>query len=416
MTGFLQQAVFPILVYFAHVSLAANQTKYVILFDAGSSGTRMKIYQFLASGPSLQFSDVNQFYPSPHEEEPGIADLSKDPSQVEAYMMPLLESAKKTIPQDKHTATPIFLLATAGMRLLPEDQQNAILDEVRTLFNNKTKCPFLFEDDNDARIISGESEGIYAWVTVNFLSGVFGSNKTSYGSLDLGGASHQTSFALSKKNPHVVVINVSGRNFSIFARSFLGYGLDKVREKYLSSIVQKAECAGNPDCIVKSPCHNEGFEAPLKYDDQERVFEGTAQVGLCRQIIRELFFCRNPADLQQCPFSDQPKLRGKFYAMSGIYYVLSGIGAVCGDCENNLVAPTKISRVSRKFCGRDYSEINDNPFAKNNCFGSNYIYELLTAGYKLPPKKKIAVTGSLRGFDLGWSLGAVLLNTEIANE
>lgn len=416
MTGFVRRAVFLILVYYVHVSLAANQTKYVILFDAGSSGTRMKIYQFLASGPSLQVSDVNQLHPSPHKAKPGIADLAEDPSKVEAYMMPLLESANKTIPQDKHAATSIVFLATAGMRLLPEDKQNAILDEVRKLFNNKTKCPFLFEDDNDARIISGEFEGIYAWVTVNFLSGVFGSNKASYGSLDLGGASHQGSFALGKKNPHVVVINIAGRNFSIFVRSFLGYGLDKVREKYLRSIVQKAECAGIADCIVKSPCHNKGFEAPLKFDDQERVFEGTAQVGLCRQIIRELFFCRNPADLQQCPFSDQPKLRGKFYAMSGIYYVLRGIGAVCGDCENNLVGLTKISRASRKFCGRDYSEINDNPFAKNNCFGSNYIYELLTAGYKLPQKKKITVAGSLRGLDLAWSLGAVLLNTGITNE
>ena len=85
------------------------------------------------------------------------------------------------------------------MRLLPDDQANAILTEVRKLFNDKTKCPFLFEDDNDARVILGKAEGIYSWVTVNFLAGVFGSNKKSFGSLDLGGASPASCFCFKRE-------------------------------------------------------------------------------------------------------------------------------------------------------------------------------------------------------------------------
>ena len=59
------------LLCFAHVTQAvkqdATQIEYAILFDrAGSSGTRMEIYQFLASGPSLQPSQVIQLRPSPH--------------------------------------------------------------------------------------------------------------------------------------------------------------------------------------------------------------------------------------------------------------------------------------------------------------------------------------------------------------
>ena len=183
----------------AHAVLAAAQrdaghTEYAILFDAGSSGTRMEIYRFMASGPSLQPSEVIKLSPDPDKVKPGISDLAVAPSQVEAYMTPLLESAKKVIPQDTQAFTPIFLLATAGMRLLPEDEANAIVNEVRKLFNDKAKCPFLFKDDNDAKIIKGKVEGIYSWVTVNFLAGVFNTNHESYGSLDLGGASHQNSW------------------------------------------------------------------------------------------------------------------------------------------------------------------------------------------------------------------------------
>ena len=82
----------------------------------------MEIYKFLASGPSLRPSDVLQIDTSPNKVKPGISDFSDDPTQVEAYMNPLLESAKQTIPEDKQVSTPIFLLVTACMRLLPEDQ------------------------------------------------------------------------------------------------------------------------------------------------------------------------------------------------------------------------------------------------------------------------------------------------------
>lgn len=61
-----------------------GHNSYAILFDAGSSGTRMEIYKFLASGPSLQPSDVVQIDASPDKVKPGISDLSDDPTQVEA--------------------------------------------------------------------------------------------------------------------------------------------------------------------------------------------------------------------------------------------------------------------------------------------------------------------------------------------
>ena len=107
------------------VSRDAGHTEYAILFDAGSSGTRLRIYQFLASGPSLEPSDVRELSASPDKAKPGISGLADNPSQVEDYMTPLLESAKKTIPEDKQASTPIFLFATAGMRLVPEDQADA---------------------------------------------------------------------------------------------------------------------------------------------------------------------------------------------------------------------------------------------------------------------------------------------------
>ena len=397
------------------VSRDAVHTEYAILFDAGSSGTRLRIYQFLASGHSLQPSDVRELSSSPDKAEPGISELADDPSRVEEYMTPLLESAKKTIPEDKQASTPIFLFATAGMRLVPQDQADAILNEVRKLFNDKDKCPFMFQDDNDARIITGKTEGIYAWVTINFLVGAYRSKGLTYGSLDLGGASQQNAWKFNSSHPDVVVVDFSGKKYKVFARSYLGFGQDQARERYLGVIAQKENCVKNSECVVKSPCHNKGFKESLKFDGQERVFEGTADVENCRKIIREVFFCHSP-NVLKCPFYDQPKLKGRFYGFSSFYYILTGIDAVCSDCENNKVTRRKVDLYSKSFCGKDYDDLEKNPYAKNHCFGGNFIYELLTEGYRLGPYKEIRVTNSLNGFKLGWTLGAVLKNTDIMKE
>lgn len=180
------------------------------------------------------------------------------------------------------------------MRLLPEDEANAILGKVRQLFNDKAKCPFLFEDDKDVRIISGTEGETYSWIAVNFLAGVFDSNQKSYGSLDLEGASHQNSWDFKNgKNPEISLIKVAGRYYSVFSRSYLGYGQDQARERYMEFIAQKAKCAENPTSVVKSPCHNKGFKESLKFDNQYHIFEGTSQDKVCKQIINELFFCQS---------------------------------------------------------------------------------------------------------------------------
>lgn len=45
----------------------------------------------------------------------------------------LLKIAKKTVPQEEWSRTPVVLKATAGLRLLPVDKANALLKEVRCI-------------------------------------------------------------------------------------------------------------------------------------------------------------------------------------------------------------------------------------------------------------------------------------------
>lgn len=84
------------------------------------------------------------------------------------------------------SSTPISLKATAGLRLLPSEQAEALLEKVRELFS---QYPFVLAK-SPVSVMDGSDEGIYGWISVNFLLNRLGgsdSNQFTVGCIDLGG-------------------------------------------------------------------------------------------------------------------------------------------------------------------------------------------------------------------------------------
>lgn len=50
----------------------------------------------------------------------GISEMAKTPEKASDYIYPLLNFAAQHIPKYKHQETPLYILCTAGMRILPE--------------------------------------------------------------------------------------------------------------------------------------------------------------------------------------------------------------------------------------------------------------------------------------------------------
>ena len=82
------------------------------------------------------------------------------------HVRPLLDLAAAHIPTDRHSETVLYMLATAGMRMLPLSDQNAILTHLRQAV--PTLSNFVFSDSH-AAIITGKEEGIYAWISANYV-------------------------------------------------------------------------------------------------------------------------------------------------------------------------------------------------------------------------------------------------------
>ena len=63
------------------------------------------------------------------------------------------------------------------MRLLLEDRANAVMEKINSILLDDKVNPFSYEPLN-TRILSGEEEGAFAWITVNYLTGFFNSESS----------------------------------------------------------------------------------------------------------------------------------------------------------------------------------------------------------------------------------------------
>ncbi|XP_038838782.1 ectonucleoside triphosphate diphosphohydrolase 1-like isoform X1 [Salvelinus namaycush] len=139
--------------------------KYGIVLDAGSSHTAVYIYEW----PAEKDNDTGRVQQT-HAckvEGAGISSYSVFPGQAGASLKSCMKEAERLIPLSRHHETPLYLGATAGMRLLRMENQSVSDQVLWSVEEVLQSSPFSYQG---ARIITGQEEGAFGWVTVNYLS------------------------------------------------------------------------------------------------------------------------------------------------------------------------------------------------------------------------------------------------------
>jgi Golgi nucleoside diphosphatase len=154
--------------------------QYGLVFDAGSSGTRVYIYQWLNAEAARADDDGEHLTELPKiktkkdwikKVKPGVSTFGTKPEKVgPEHLKELVDFALSVVPKKDVAQTPIFLLATAGMRLLPDNQRSAVLENICSYFQKNTKFQ-LPDCAMHVQVIPGETEGLYGWVAANYLLG-----------------------------------------------------------------------------------------------------------------------------------------------------------------------------------------------------------------------------------------------------
>jgi GDA1/CD39 (nucleoside phosphatase) family len=145
----------------------SSPTRYALMVDAGSTGSRIHVYRFrmCASGmPRLEYETF-------HSLQPGLSSYAADPRGAADSLRPLLEAAVAEIPERERTCTPISVKATAGLRLLGEHESREIVRHVESSL--REEWPFTVVgppgSGKGVGIMDGKDEGVYAWITINYV-------------------------------------------------------------------------------------------------------------------------------------------------------------------------------------------------------------------------------------------------------
>ncbi|NWZ20124.1 ENTP8 diphosphohydrolase, partial [Asarcornis scutulata] len=403
--------------------------QYGMVFDAGSTHTALYIYQWPANKENgtgivsqVETCTVNGS---------GISSYADDPAEAGASLKPCLDKAMTIIPAEQQRDTPAYLGATAGMRLLRE--QNSTKAE--QVFTEVTKAIREYPVDfRGAQILTGNEEGSFGWITVNYLLDTL--IKFSFaekwehpqgtevlGALDLGGASTQITFqpgvTIEDKNTSVL-FRLYGTNYSLYTHSYLCYGQTQALKMLMAALHQVSQ-----PLDISHPCYPRGYRENITMGElynspcvptpstpsltQVLMVTGTGDPAACSAAMQKLFNFSCGTN-RTCGFNGvyQPPVRGQFFAFSGFYYAFHFL---------NLTSQQSLTHVNttvQAFCNKTWQELVEtfpqDEHLQTYCSAATYILTLLVDGYKFDEHtwSSIHFTQKAGNADIGWTLGFML--------
>lgn len=380
------------------VGLALATTRYGIMVDAGSSGTRAHIYKWEAT------KGIPNVQPAPNSSAGWVqkvklrlADANSDVRVVATIFDPIIKFAASRIPVQFIGKTRLFVYATAGLRLLSDiDQQRVMAATFEHLARNS---PFKVKP-RYVRVIDGIEEGVFGWVSVNHLLGNFVNNRPTVGALDMGGASFQIALEVGAKDKAVHYVTLGAKRVPLYAYSYLGYGANEALKQVTRSLFAVIPASNKPD---QHPCYPSEFRGGFP-KDTDRKFVGTGNFEKCASLATEILLGATHFDSVRVP---NLAATNSFVAMASFYYLNNFLKLPA----NSTLAELK-NAVSQ-FCGTKWADTlakGANPeYATGYCWYGVYQWALLSAGYHFQDGKTyIQKLDDINGVDLSWTIGAML--------
>jgi Golgi nucleoside diphosphatase len=452
--------------------------------DAGSTGTRLHLYEWnprtlrserevedAVTGGRLSYPGTDSRWTD--RLSPGLATFAALPDDqlvdgIAAYLQPLMDFATTVLhtKQAEFASFPVYLRATAGMRVITQVDRARVVSAVRTLFSNNTYCPFQFEDEQ-VRVLSGEEEAIFGWAGVNFLlgtliedsegSGTVNEPRLTYGALDMGGASTQISFYEPNGEIMANLFKLQigqGKHWNLYAHSFLFYGINEAENRLVAKLINEKSWTERLIHGINNPCYfggtirnvrsemhinADGYETWANVTDEKYGVDESSNDGYLNAILRNddsggnfdlcmelAYHLLHKEQNEWCNFSHrgdcsfagiyQPDLPeqstkyGEFLAFSNYYAVWTFLGLPSRSSLRD------VQVAARTYCEMSLEDVTniaghrleDGEDIVDYCFRSVYVFQILHNGYGFELDDYVTSAGVVSGQKVGWALGAML--------
>ena len=324
----------------------------------------------------------------------------------------LIERAKKIVPRSHWKTTPIYLKATAGLRQIGEEEAEKVLESVREVFK---ESGFRFDNGNWASILSGNDEGIFSWITVNYL--MEKEKGETVGTLEMGGGSSQIAFVprdvVEEKNKSCDVpevdVKFKGDDVKLYTKSHANKGIKRAKQIVFEEFERMRQ-------LIDNPCVNSGavqMKIPF-VDGKSLKMTGQGDFGKCRKAIDEIVKAKSAEEECHCELCTyageaQPKPIPTYIAF-----------AFYAERTVKLGLPPKLTvedirKKGEEVCGMSLQQVEKefpdvaNGKAEDLCFDLASVTANLEVGHNLKEGMgtELLVLDKINGVELGWSLGAM---------
>lgn len=318
---------------------------YGIYIDAGSTGSRIQVYQFLPR--SVRIGPENLMHrklvlpmtrpkrvPRAHggliekKVYPGVSAYAQDLdnlwSGLSSYrkssggLQALIEFAVTElkaigIHEERFAMIPLYLGATAGVRNLPREDRDKVMHQVRkVMLGPSVNQPFL-APKHHIQVLAAEDEGLFGFVAANFYLRRLGCWDKSVGVMDMGGASFQITFwspydlvenkyVLELTKPpcnEVLCYGFPGKpgTADVFTHSWSTLGADSARARLnaqlIKAVIKGISNATSDGYKVDHPCYPVGYGKIKPSNATFRSLEISSKTGQLKNYdvqLREYYF------------------------------------------------------------------------------------------------------------------------------
>ena len=375
--------------------------EHAVVIDAGSTGSRVLAFTFHRhplSGIAIQSRQNKRFQMWKQisggllledelwqEKKPGLSSYASEPAQGAASISALLDLAKERIPKAAWSRTPVTLRATAGLRLLPQAQSEALISAVKTTLDSSG---FVNEGVD---IMSELDEGVFGWLTVNYLLHALDQPADSYVALDLGGGSTQITFAprdqatLATSPPsYLHAASVFGKEQTLYTHSYLGAGLMAAREGVFRLNDPSEATSIASACVVG--------EEEVEYRKYKVKREKKAGSIACMDEVKQF--------LGSVGIDQSKELPTRRTVAFSYFYDRAVDAGLLEKGENGIVTVQDFLEAAKNTCD------NPDPASPFLCVDLTFISGLLHHGYQLPGSAELGLYKKIDGHETSWALGA----------
>ena len=380
---------------------------------------------------------------------------------------PITTSFGKGEQSEGKSRVPLYVWATAGMRILTEKEQKELWRSVASVARKATPRFAIGREEEHFKTIDGEDEGFYAWLAANYLVGVdvtsigadvdgFGGLteeernrlfremnnarkplEESVGAIDVGGGSAQvvTLSASGFMRKTKKITSMEQLRKAVRVKSYLGYGANHMEKRWREALAERGE--------KRDPCGFIGYEAKMS---SNAILIGSGEyekcaLGLKKQIQKMLAEDGNgDMRLPKASLSEDVGQTKKFLGMSLLYHVTHFISVVMPSSLVTFPKPTllEIADAGKSLCATTWSVVSSDFDGKDpntpsdrlngRCFDVALLDALLsideksnTVGFGFPKYstgvssddssnglRMIEYAEDVNGSEVEWTLGAAI--------